>query len=143
MKKVFIVIMLLLIGVGCFSQKKSLVKYSKDYFLEKSKSKKQTAWLLLGGGTAAVIGGAIGFANTFEINLWSDENNNDNANGFFGALFIAGIVSDLASIPFFISSHNYKKMAAEVTLSNQKIYLPKTANTTLNMLPSVTLRVKF
>lgn len=85
---------------GCFSQKKSLDKYSKDYFLQKSKSKKQTAWLLLGGGTAAVIGGAIGFANTFEINLWSNDNNKDNGNGFFGVLFRAGVVSDLASIPF-------------------------------------------
>lgn len=135
--------MLLSIGAACFSQQKCVGKYSKDYYLEKSKSKKQTAWILLGGGTAAAIGGAIGFANTFEINLWSDENKNDNANGFFGAVFIAGIVSDLASIPFFISSHNYKTMAAEVTLSNQKIYLPKTANTTLNTLPSVTLRLKF
>jgi hypothetical protein len=145
MKKVFLTGMLLFMGVACFSQKKNLPKYSKDYFLQKSKSKKQTAWILLGGGTAAVIGGAIGFANTFEINLWSDENsnNNDNANGFFGALLIAGIVSDLASIPFFISSHNYKRMAAEVTLSNQRIYLPKTTNTTFNTLPSVTLRVKF
>lgn len=133
--------MLLLMGAGCFSQKKSSVKYSKDYFLEKSKSKKQAAWLLLGGGTAAAIGGAIGFSNTFEINLWS--NDNGNGSGFFGVLFIAGAVSDLASIPFFISAHNYKRMAAEVTVSNQKIYLPKTANTALNTLPSVTVRVKF
>lgn len=137
MKKIWILLILLSMGLATVGQQPVKIKYDKEYYLNKSRSKKTTAWILLGAGTAAAIAGGIGFNQTFCIFC------NDNRAGAYGALFVAGAVADLVSIPFFVSAHHFQKMAAEVTITNQNTYFPKTNIITMNNLPSITVRVNF
>ena len=51
--------MLLSFTINSFSQVEKAPKLSKEYYLQKSKNKKTAAWILLGGGTAMIVGGAI------------------------------------------------------------------------------------
>src|SRR5512146_2732795 len=59
MKKFILSITLLLFTINSFSQVEKAPRLSRDYYLQKSKNKKTTAWILLAGGTAMIVGGAI------------------------------------------------------------------------------------
>jgi len=77
----------------------------KELHLKKSKNQKTTAWILLGGGTAMIIGGAIGFDDSW------DKSSEYTKTDIFGFITLAGIISDLVSIPFFISSAKHREIA--------------------------------
>lgn len=137
MKKVILSILLLVSIVNAFSQQTTQVK-NKDYYLEKSKSKKTTAWILLGAGTASAVAGAIGFNENFDF--FSDNGGGADA---YGILFLGGVVADLVSIPFFTSAAHYKRLAADVTINYQNIYLPKQNTIALGKIPSLTIKIHF
>ena len=83
----------------------------REYFLERSKKQKTTAWILLGTGATAIITGAI-----------IDNSHKDEEQSFTGGFVeVGGIICSLASIPFFISSSGNKKRAVIVTLNNRKV----------------------
>lgn len=87
----------------------------KEYFLQRSKNQKATAWILLGAGAGAIITGAI-----------IDNANKDGNQSFTGGyLEIGGIVSCVASIPFFIDASKNKKRAAGLSFRQRKIVLPQ------------------
>ena len=112
MKKFLLAGMLLLFVLNTFSQTGINKEYSKDYYLQKSKNKKTVAWILLGGGTALLVGGAkISFD---KYGVFGKTN-------FWDYASLTGLVADIVSIPFFSSAHTYKKMAASVAITNQKI----------------------
>jgi len=119
-----------------FCQQKTTEVKDKDYYLQKSKDKKTVAWVLLGAGTAAIIGGAIGFNQTFCI--FCEDNGASNAYGF---LMLGGVVADLASIPFFISASHYKKIAADISIGNQNGYTIKQNYLVLNRIPVLVVRI--
>lgn len=97
-----------------------------DYekYIKKSKARKTAAWIMLGGGTVmGVTGLVIGINN---ISLFGGEPNTESKIG--GAMFFAGALSMVGSIPFFISS-GANKRKARVLLKNENIkigskYLP-------------------
>lgn len=92
-----------------FSQAKT-----KEYFLERSKKQKTTAWILLTTGSAAIITGLI-----------IDSNVDPEVQSFTGGFIeVGGIICTLTSIPFFISSSKNKKRATTLTINNQRIILP-------------------
>lgn len=80
---------------------------TKEDLLQKSKTQKTSAYLLLGIGAAATIGGAILFDDNFTV---LGEGDNDVAAGGV-VLIAAGGLSMLGSIPLFIASSNNKARA--------------------------------
>ncbi len=82
----------------------------KDGYLQKSRAQKTTAFIFLGLGTASIITGAM-MMGTAKNNAPfpippTDEKTYDGA-----GLIVLGMLVDLASIPFFISSSNNKDKA--------------------------------
>jgi hypothetical protein len=136
MKKVILSLMLASLMATSFCQQKTMEVKDKDYYLQKSKDKKTVAWVLLGAGTAAVIGGAIGFNQTFCIFC-----EDDGSSSAYAFLMLGGVVADLASIPFFISASHYKKIAADISIGNQNSYMMKQNYLVLNKIPVLIVRI--
>jgi hypothetical protein len=114
-------------------------KYTRDYYLSKSKNQKTMGWVLLAGGTGLVIAG---------IAVGSSDDNNDPNELDFGPNFDAGVwllggglVVGAASIPFFVSSANNARKAAFVSLINQKIIIPRSGQLILRTQPAISLRI--
>jgi hypothetical protein len=93
-------------------------------YLRKSKHQKIAAWILVGAGSSLIAAGFI-TAN----NVPHPENPTATTGPAF--LAICGFVSDLASIPFFISSGKNKRRAAAIGVN----YEPS-ANLQLRNYPS-------
>ncbi len=103
-------LLLLLIGfvvemTELHAQQSVLPARDKSYYLQKSKSQKTAAFLLLGGGATATALGII----------WASNDARDN--GIFSSDFdaqliviTAGVLAGVGSIVLFVSSsHNYEK----------------------------------
>jgi len=114
---------------------------TKEFYLHKARNQNTAAWIFLGGGTAIAIIGAIGFDANFDI--WSSDQGKADRTDIFGFMIIAGIVADLVSIPFFISSHHNKKIASIISLGNQNRYSPPINSYSMNPNPTLTLKVNF
>ena len=63
MKKIIFSLTLLLFVVTSFEQTNPSPKFSKTFYLQKNKTQKTIGWVLLGGGTAMIVGGAISYPN--------------------------------------------------------------------------------
>lgn len=99
-------------------QQNSELVNSSDFYLQKSKNQITTAWILLGTGTAMIIGGAATFEST-----WNDDSSSATDAG--GVVLLAGVIVDLVSIPFFISAGKNKRKVASFSLKFQENYLPR------------------
>jgi len=97
-----------------FSQSKT-----KEYFLQKSKKQKTTAWILLGTGAAAILTEAI-VDN-------SQKGTGQSLTG--GVMTLGGAICTLASIPLFVSSSRNKRRAMALTINNSKIVSPRDNST--------------
>lgn len=117
-----------------FSQKTEKNTLTKADYLQRVRNKKLGAWLLIGGGTAMVVGGLA-------IN-WDQP--------FFGAgtrpnkglwLSYVGCASLLGSIPLFISAHKDKKKAASLAINLLDIKWPEQNGLVLLKQPALSLRI--
>ncbi|MEO5650382.1 MAG: hypothetical protein ABIR03_10740 [Ginsengibacter sp.] len=120
MKKFIFSLTLLIFVLNSFCQTTTNTVLTKDYYLQKSKKQKTSAWVLLGGGLGlAALGGIVQL-------IHENKRNNGFDFDFTGAkIAIGGGAIALASIPFFISSSNNKKKAASIAITNQNIFLPQ------------------
>ena len=134
MKKIFLALTLIFIFLKSFSQEPASPSLSKEDYLKKSQQQKKTAWILLATGTAMAVGGIIVFNNTFSL-----ESNSTTDIAAFVAL--AGIVTDLVSIGFFVGSSNSKQRAARIAISNQHISFPQQNAFALKTQPALTLKI--
>ena len=116
MKRIILSISFLLIVFSSFSQIPAGPQFSKDYYLQKSKHQKTTAWVLLGSGAAIAATGGIIVLKNHQANGYPGRG------GIYAA--IGGGIVCISSIPFFISSSNNKKKAASIAISNQNIFAP-------------------
>jgi hypothetical protein len=111
--------LLLLVCLICqtlSAQTTTIPTLTKADYLQKSKSQNTTAWLLLGGGaTSSAIGIIIGFKEATDsfASIFSTEIEEPSSTGT--VLFIAGAVTMLSSVPFFIASTNNKKKASNLS----------------------------
>lgn len=135
MKKIIFSLLSLLIFAKTFSQTTTSPAISKDYYLQKSKNQKTTAWVLLGAGIGMTVGG---LAINQDQPLYGGSSN-DNAKGLW--LSYLGGATTLSSIPFFISGHKNKKRAASVTINNQRIFLSQQSSLCLTKQPAITLKI--
>lgn len=114
MKKIIISSVLFGFAVATFCQQ-TVQKHilSKTDYLQKSKKQKKTGWILVASGAALLTAGIVIPKGelTGEISypcFCEDVHENDNIKA---ALGLVGVVSGLASIPFFIASSKNKRRA--------------------------------
>ena len=128
MKKLFLLICCILTCNTFFGQPKA-----KEYFLERSRNQKTTAWILLGAGTAAIVSGVL---------VEAPHRGTGNSQSFTGGLItVGGIIGTLTSIPFFISSSKNKKRATTLIVSNQRILHTREDLVVLKAVPTISLRI--
>lgn len=61
----------------------------------------------------------------------------------YGFLFLGGVAADIVSIPFFVSAAHYKRLAADITINYQNIYLPKQNTIAASKTPALTVKLHF
>lgn len=136
MKKIVFSLALLLFIGKSFSQTTSPA-ISKDFYLRKSKNQKKVATILLAGGAASILTGAL--ISRGEPGFVYDEND-----GIKMTFVGIGTLSMLASIPFYIASSKNKRRANAATLSfnNQKVIFLQQNTFVLKMQPALTLKLR-
>ena len=141
MKTLFVCLSMLLLSVLTIAQQPPMKTQSiREDLIQKSKSQKTAGFLMLGIGAAAAVGGAVLFNDNFTI----FGNGNDNAATGGGFLFIAGGLSMLGSIPFFIASSNtmHKAMDIHAGVKMEKIPRNTIFKNVYSQYPAITLSVK-
>lgn len=133
MKTITALLLVLFLTASAFSQTQNAA-FSKEDYLQKSKSQKTTGWVLLAGGTTMAVAGAIIMDNSDIF----DSNSNFDMGGY---LFLGGLAADLASIPFFISSAKNARKAATISFNFQKMYFPQHNTFVAKVQPAITLRI--
>ena len=129
MKKIILFTMLLIMSASSFSQQTALTK--QDY-LKKSKNKKTTAWVMLGGGAGLIlVGGLLG--NSKESSF------SDAGTG----IVIAGVgaLSMLGSIPLFIASGKNKRKAMSMSFKNEMVPQLQKSSFVNRLVPSLSLKI--
>jgi len=146
MKKAVFFIMLLLFVIGSFGQQSpttSAPKPNTDY-LQKSKKQKTTSWILLGGGATLVLTGIIipkgefvGYDGSY-LGTPIEEYKNEGIKAAFG---VAGVLTMLGSIPFFIVSGKNKRKAASLSFKNMRAPQIKNSSMVYRPIPAVSLKI--
>lgn len=97
---------------NCFGQKiEQKRKLSKQEYIDRSKHQRNTGWILLGGGTLAVVTGAIIFDRNFDI--WDDTSDNAETGG--AVLMGLGGAAMASSIFLFSQSMANKEISRELS----------------------------
>lgn len=146
MKKTILCAMLLAIVSNSFCQEiKPSQSLIREDYLKKSKKQKTIAWVLLGGGAASIIVGAIipegELTDQYGLPYFTEEHKND---GIKSAFYIAGGISALGSIPFFIISGRNKRkgMTTTVGFNNQRVVFPQQNAFVSISQPTLTLKIE-
>ena len=115
MKKLYSLLLLIAFGVYTYAQQIPVdnVK-NKAYYLEKRKSQRTTGWILFGVGSALTISGIIWASTQPNPFSWTADQSNSSAAPYF--MEIGGMVTMLASIPFFVSSHKNNLKAIQLSV---------------------------
>mgnify|MGYP003624610739 FL=1 len=132
MKTIRLLLALLLVSSVLVGQTK---EFSKDYFLQKSKKQKTTAWILLGGGTAIAVGGFAAFDSSWDSGSASTTD-------IAGVIGTVGLLTSLASIPYFISAGKNKKTAMSITFNYKPVYLSNDNLAETQSYPTMSLKIK-
>ena len=132
--KAILLVLTIALATNLYSQSST---NNKQMLLEKSKSQKTAGWILLAGGAALGVTGAVVFANS---EFLSESDGNTDLGGF---MMLGGSVAMLISIPMFISSANNARKAATLTIGTQKLLIPHAGKTALQLQPSIGLRINF
>ena len=132
MKTIRLLLALILVSSVLVGQTK---EFSKDYFLQKSKKQKTTAWILLGGGTAIAVGGFATFDSSWD-------SGSDSTTDIAGVIGTVGFLTSLASIPYFISAGKNKKTAMSITFNYKPVYLSNDNLAETQSYPTMSLKIK-
>ncbi|HRI20987.1 MAG TPA: hypothetical protein PLA68_08530 [Panacibacter sp.] len=139
MKKISMSLTVLLFVAQSFCQT-NVSELSKKMYMEKSRSQKTAAWILLGSGAAVTITGVIITASASNANDFITLYDRTSSGVILTGVGAAAIIT---SIPFFISAGHNARKAAAISLSNQKILLPQQNAFVIKSQPAVTLKINF
>jgi uncharacterized protein YxeA len=141
MKRIILSLILLLFVLNLFSQPQTNSNYSRDHYLVKSKNQKKVATILLAGGAASILTGALIPKGESEGGFNPFYKNDGIKFTFVGI----GTLSMLASIPFYIASSKNKRRAnaAKLSFNNQKVIFIQQNTFVLKTQPTLTLSYKF
>ena len=93
---------------------------TKEFYLNKSKQQKTTAWILLGAGTTLTAVGLIGIGESYPIFGVADQPKYS----LSVAATLIGIATDVLAVSLFIKSSKNKKRASTLSFDTQTIYSP-------------------
>lgn len=142
MKKLLVLLTLFFVATATFSQPRTDTVFTKDYFLQKSRTQKHIGWGLLIGGTALAV---YGLANSDAFDSspnFGPGDPNDNDIDTEDVLLIGGVVADLTGVVFLVSSaKNKRKAEAAVSFGGQQLLLPQRGHLAVRTQPAARLRV--
>ncbi|MFZ9388029.1 MAG: hypothetical protein ACO25B_09120 [Chitinophagaceae bacterium] len=146
MKKIIIIFLLLGSSAMLFGQQ-SETKHlpAPNDYLMKSKKQKTTAWIFLGTGagliaTSIIIprGKLVDPGICIAPVICNDKYKND---GIKGAFFIAGGISALSSIPFFVVSKKNREKATSIGLIHENTVHLSNQNLVHSSFPALKLKI--
>jgi hypothetical protein len=128
-------IMLLMTATSFCQQANPPQPLTKNDYLQKSKNQKTAAWVLLGGGLALAVGGAL-------LDVNSDWSSSETP---YLVVITAGCASMLGSIPLFISAAKNKRKAmnAAAYIGIQRDPAITNSGLTLHSVPTLLLKLNF
>jgi hypothetical protein len=145
MKTIVSTLICILFVVTTYSQDQSqILKFKKDFYMERSKKQNRAGWILLGGGAVFAAVGEIAYAarmnNADTVGEQFDEAFDFTFTDVLGSI---GYVAVVTSIPLFISAGANKRKANRVSLSVSSQNYYQFQNTTLSLkpLPVLTLHI--
>jgi len=115
----------------------------RDYYLKKSKSQKTAGWILVGGGTTLIIGGAVFFTGAAILSIATLQDPAKNGTVVAAYILLTGVVADIVSIPFFISAAHNKRIASSISLGTNKFHDDQINYAFYPVKPSITLKIRF
>jgi Na+/melibiose symporter-like transporter len=136
MKTLILFVAFMLLSTNLWSQNTSIVPYSKEYYLDKSKRQNKTGWFLFGTGIVLSTIGIIGFSNSDFLESNSDTD-------LYGFLILGGAISGLSSIPVFIGSANNARFAARLTFNSQSNQFQRQNLIVQNCHPVLGIKIEF
>ena len=136
MKKIIVLALLLIVSATSFSQQTTASPpLTKQDYLQKSKSQKSTAWLLIGVGTAVLAGTLISAATSVCIGGGCTKKS-------FPAVAVGlGGAAVVGSIPFFMASSRNKKKGMSLSFKNETAPQLQKDGFTNRSVPSLTLKI--
>lgn len=145
MKKTITIALLLMLAGHSFAQQTNpKEQFTKQDYLQKSKSERTTALILLGTGTAAFFGGMAIYSKALDKAAekpYGTFLSFGNADPTGAIICFLGSVTAIVSIPVFISSSKHKRMGLSLSLTNEKISSIAKANLKNNYFPAVAVKL--
>jgi hypothetical protein len=116
MRRLYGCLLLITVGLSTYAQQipADTVK-NKEYYLGKRRSQLTAGWIIFGVGAAATLTGAIAKAAEVSAYIVTIGTSSTNSNAP-EILMIAGVVCMVGSIPLFISAHDNKQKAMELSI---------------------------
>lgn len=108
MKRVIIFLVLAVFATCAFGQYQFERQRMYTQYRQQNNMQQNAGWILLATGSAATVVGFVGLTKG-----WDDGSNGETE--FFSYLLSAGLISCIASIPFFIGAKKDKRKAASMT----------------------------
>jgi hypothetical protein len=116
MRRLFAFLLLITFGLStCAQQIPADTVKKREYYLGKRKSQLTAGWIIFGVGAAATLTGAIAKAaqvSAYVVTIGTSSNTSNAPE----ILMIAGAVCMVGSIPLFISAHDNKQKAMELSI---------------------------
>lgn len=109
---------------------------SKEYFMQLSKKNRTAAWVLLGVGTAMMIGGAAAFDSSWDSGSASETD-------ISGFIVLGGLIADVVSIPFFITAAKHKKRAMALSAGSQLVPVHPNPANLFHAQANITIRISW
>lgn len=136
MRKLLLLFSFVCFAIVSFSQASVDRKLTREYYLHKSHRQKTAGWVLLGSGAALVVtGGIIGSQGVDDPDEGLGQHFDQGV-----ALFTTGVLTGLASVPFFIGSSRNVRNAAAISFKEQKMLVPQCNTIATKTVPAISIR---
>jgi hypothetical protein len=139
MKKFTPVVLLLIFCINALAQP------SVERRLRKSAKFNRAAWILVGTGTAATIGGIVLINDANRTSNYTNDRGDAQILETFGGLGLCaiGVAAISTSIPFFIKSHKLYKSTLGFSLKNENAPIFANGGFGRKSFPAMTVQIRF
>jgi hypothetical protein len=150
MKKIVLALAFLILTTVCYSQapvtpapaSEVPPKGTKEYYLQRSKTKQTKGWIFTGGGVALIgLGYAMAISETVDyVSSAGQSNSNGTASGL---LAVAGVVSVIGGTISFVSAGHNRRKSRSLAVGYEQVPLPQQGGLMTKAVPTIGLKVAF